>query len=193
MNKYYVAICTTMRILVSACVHLFRPFGVCCFVLFALYPTPAKRFFSLTFSASQQPNVFIIGFGLFLFAVYAKNICQMKVIELSSALTRNLTMQLMPFGTWIVSLLFYYEIDEKYGENWNDHSFVQLIGFVIVLIGSYLYMRVPKLHNQQIVLSIHPSASTTTTSNEFGHPMFTKGSITGSQSYVPIPYPDEGL
>jgi len=164
-----------------------------CFVLFALYPTAAKRFFSLTFSASQQPNVFMIGFGLFLFAVYAKNICQMKVIELSSALTRNLTMQLMPFGTWIVSLLFYYEIDETYGENWNDHSFVQLIGFIIVLIGSYLYMRVPKLHNQQIVLSIHPSASTTTTSNEFGHPMFTKGSITGSQSYVPMPYPDEGL
>ena len=87
--------------------------------------------------------LFIIGFVLFLAAIYGKNVTQMKVIEYSSALTRNLLMQLMPIGTWILSLVFYY-IDPNLGEPWNQYSYIRLAGFVVVLIGSYLYMKVPK-------------------------------------------------
>ena len=91
--------------------------------------------------------IFLIGFILFLLAIYGKNVTQMRVIELSSALTRNLTMQLMPIGTWLLSLIFYY-INKKYGESWNKYSYIRLIGFVFVLIGSYLYMKVPKNENE---------------------------------------------
>jgi hypothetical protein len=66
----------------------------------------------------------------------------MMVIQMSSALTRNLTMQLMPIGTWILSLIFYYYTgNADLGESLNQYSYVRFIGFVLVLIGSYLYMR----------------------------------------------------
>ena len=91
--------------------------------------------------------VFLISFLLFCAAIYGKNVTQMKVIEMSSALTRNLTMQLMPIGTWILSLSFYY-IDPQFGERWNKYSWIQLIGFIIVLCGSYLYMKVPKIQSE---------------------------------------------
>ena len=148
--------------------------GIC---LFFIEPSTATNFFLFAFSYHHG---FIIGFGLFLLTVYAKNITQMKVIELSSALTRNLTMQLMPFGTWIISLLFYYFVDERYGENWNKYSWLQLVGFLIVLGGSFLYMKVPK-RRPNILVSIQ------TGTDEL---MYTKGSVT-SRSYVP--FAEEGL
>eukprot|EP01083_Nonionella_stella_P071143 190920_1 len=87
--------------------------------------------------------VFLVIFVLFCLAIYGKNITQMKVIQLSSALTRNLTMQLMPIGTWILSLIAYF-VNPEYGEAWNDYSYIRLVGFLIVLYGSYLYMKLPK-------------------------------------------------
>ena len=56
---------------------------------------------------------------------------------------RNLTMQLMPIGTWIISLFVFYCVDPQYGEQWDAYSYMQLVGFVLVLVGSYLYMAVP--------------------------------------------------
>merc|ERR1719242_2933794 len=97
--------------------------------------------------------LFLISLVLFYVAIYGKNVTQMKVIEMSSALTRNLTMQLMPIGTWILSLTFYY-VDPRYGEQWNQYSYIRLIGFIIVLIGSYLYMKVPKIKNDKLKMSL---------------------------------------
>jgi len=96
--------------------------------------------------------LFLISLVLFFVAIYGKNVTQMKVIEMSSALTRNLTMQLMPIGTWVLSLTFYY-VDPKYGESWNKYSYIRLIGFVIVLCGSYLYMKVPTIKSRKELLS----------------------------------------
>merc|ERR1719361_3379692 len=97
--------------------------------------------------------LFLISLMLFYVAIYGKNVTQMKVIEMSSALTRNLTMQLMPIGTWLLSLIFYF-IDAQFGEPWNRYSYIRLIGFVIVLIGSYLYMKVPKIKNDKLKMSL---------------------------------------
>merc|ERR1719499_1395986 len=96
--------------------------------------------------------MFLIVLVLFYAAIYGKNVTQMKVIEMSSALTRNLTMQLMPIGTWILSLTFYY-VDPQYGEQWNKYSYIRLIGFIIVLCGSYLYMKVPTIKSRKELLS----------------------------------------
>merc|ERR1719242_2995 len=97
--------------------------------------------------------LFMISLVLFYVAIYGKNVTQMKVIEMSSALTRNLTMQLMPIGTWILSLTFYY-VDPRYGEQWNKYSYIRLIGFIIVLCGSYLYMKVPSIKNDKLKMSL---------------------------------------
>ena len=90
-------------------------------------------------------HIFLLSFFLFLLAIYGKNVTQMMVIKLSSALTRNLTMQFMPVGTWIMSLIFYYFVDEQYGEEWNNHSWIQLGGFILLLIGSHYYIKAPKV------------------------------------------------
>merc|ERR1719499_1937896 len=97
--------------------------------------------------------LFLISLVLFYVAIYGKNVTQMKVIEMSSALTRNLTMQLMPIGTWILSLTFYY-VDPQFGEQWNKYSYIRLIGFIIVLCGSYLYMKVPSIKNDKLKVSL---------------------------------------
>merc|ERR1712228_89482 len=54
------------------------------------------------------------------------------------------------YANWNVDNVtdFYYGINEQYGEEWNKYSWIQLSGFVIVLIGSYYYMTVPKVSSK---------------------------------------------
>eukprot|EP01083_Nonionella_stella_P188154 692899_1 len=91
-------------------------------------------------------TMFWVGLVLFMLAIYGKNVTQMKVIEMSSALTRNLTMQFTPVFTWILSLMFYYGLKHEnlgIGEPWTQYSVIRLIGFIMVLVGACMYMRLP--------------------------------------------------
>ena len=80
---------------------------------------------------------------LFMFSIYGKDTMQMKVTKLSSAMTRKLFQQLYPINTWILSIIIY-SIDNRYGEDWDQYSFLQLFGFIVVLYGTYIYYMQPR-------------------------------------------------
>ena len=89
---------------------------------------------------------FILFFCFFLIAIFSKNISQMLVIKLSSAVTRNLFMQIVPSVTWILSLSLHYIVldvngNKGYGEGWESNwDLFRVLGFVIVYIGAALYV-----------------------------------------------------
>eukprot|EP01083_Nonionella_stella_P095066 266821_1 len=90
---------------------------------------------------------FILFFGLFLIAIFAKNLSQMSVIKQSNAVTRNLFMQVVPSITWILSVSLYYGVlhfsgNDGYGEPWNSaYDSFRMVGFVIVYIGAMLFIK----------------------------------------------------
>eukprot|EP01084_Bolivina_argentea_P238902 401405_1 len=90
---------------------------------------------------------FVLFFAFFLLAIFLKEYAQMKLIKLSSAVTRNLFMQCVPSVTWILSLLLHYIVldvtgNPNYGEEWgNWWSLFRVCGFIIVAIGAYIYIR----------------------------------------------------
>jgi hypothetical protein len=74
-------------------------------------------------------NAFImVCFIIFLICVFGKDVLQMEVVKLSSALTRKMIQQLYPFVTWILSLITYY-INHKYGTGWHGYfTWLLLLG-----------------------------------------------------------------
>lgn len=80
---------------------------------------------------------------IFVFIFYGKDTLQMKVTQLSSAMTRKLFQQLYPINTWIMSLILH-AIVSSLGESWDNYAWVQLIGFIIVLYGTFVYYTEPK-------------------------------------------------
>ncbi len=97
-----------------------------------------------SFTACFKHHGFILCFVLFVLAIYGKDTMQMKVAKLTSSLTRKLFQQLYPLGTWALSLITY-SFNAVYGETWDKYSFVRLAGFIVVVIGTYLYIKPPKV------------------------------------------------
>ena len=91
-------------------------------------------------NAVKIPGIIECGL-LFLCVIYGKDVMQMRVTKLSSAMTRKLFQQFYPIGVWVVSLVMYYAVSHKFGENWDMiYSWVRLAGFLMVLYGTKVYM-----------------------------------------------------
>ena len=129
----------------------------------------------IKFISQKNNNIFWLVFTLFLIAIYGKNITQMIIIKLSNAVTRNLMTQFMPIGTWIMSLIFY-SINDNFGEKFYLIQFIRLIGFVLVLIGAYLYMKPPNLiQTKRVTLpqsGVIPSQTSISTQQIISHNNF---------------------
>ena len=83
--------------------------------------------------------------ALFLLAIFWKY--KSNSVIKHNAVTRNLFMQFVPSITWLLSLCVFYAVynvngDGNYGESWNsNYDIFRLFGFIIVFIGSFLYMK----------------------------------------------------
>lgn len=97
---------------------------------------------------------FILCYILFIIAIYGKDTMQMKVAKMTSSLTRKLFQQLYPIGTWILSLVTYC-IYSLYGEKWDNYAFLRLGGFIIILFGTYLYIKPPKEVSKNVAKHKH--------------------------------------
>ncbi|KAK2949414.1 putative Solute carrier family 35 member F6 [Blattamonas nauphoetae] len=70
------------------------------------------------------------------------NITGMFIIEVTSALTRNVLEPLRTMIVWIASLIQYYASGGIYGEKWTPLSFLQLGGFILITIGVFTYNQI---------------------------------------------------
>ena len=68
----------------------------------------------------------------------------MLVTSELTAVHRTIFEALRTFFIWIVDLIIY-QIDEDFGENWDNWSFMQLAGFLILVCAMLIYNRVIKL------------------------------------------------
>jgi hypothetical protein len=70
----------------------------------------------------------------------------MMVTSFSSAIHRNIYEALRSISTWALSVIIYYAWPESgAGEKLSWWSFLQAGGFVISIVGSFVYNRVVKL------------------------------------------------
>lgn len=75
----------------------------------------------------------------FIFGVGMCNICCFNVTKRISNLTRTLVDSCRTVVVWLVSLGLYYTGNQAWGSPWTEHSWLQLLGFVFLVIGNLVY------------------------------------------------------
>lgn len=89
--------------------------------------------------------VLCVTFVLFMASKYGRHTGSMRIAGMTSSLTRKFVQQLYPIGTWALSLIVYYAYSATYGEEWDhQQSSIRAVGFLFVIVGTYLYIRAPK-------------------------------------------------
>merc|ERR1712228_248933 len=78
--------------------------------------------------------------GIYLFSVFTFNIVGMMVTYRLSAVHRTLLEASRTAVIWIIDLtIHHYYPASTFGETWNAYSYLQLIGFVLLVIGQATY------------------------------------------------------
>jgi hypothetical protein len=77
----------------------------------------------------------------YVFAITINHACAVSITKRLSALHRCLLDTTSLLLVWIVQLILYYSISEEVGEAWTNWSFMQLGGFLLVMLGTYLFHR----------------------------------------------------
>jgi len=88
---------------------------------------------------------------LYVFSCATYNVAGMAVTSNLSAVHRTMMEASRTIGIWIIDLCVHYLIDKNisFGEAWMPYSWVQLIGFLVLLSGQSVYgavLKVPGLH-----------------------------------------------
>lgn len=81
---------------------------------------------------------------VFLFAVLFYNIFGMLVTSMSNALNRTLLESVRTLFIWSTMLIFHV-LGFSFGEVWSKWSWLQLFGFIILVIASLIYNKVVKI------------------------------------------------
>jgi len=62
-----------------------------------------------------------------------------------SAVHRTLIDSLRTVVVWFVDLFTFYAISKNFGDRWRPHTYLELVGFIILFVGSLLYNAVIKI------------------------------------------------
>lgn len=83
---------------------------------------------------------------IYLFAILMYNVSGMNVTAHLSAIHRTILEACRTLCIWLVQLFIFYVVKwEGHGEEWNDWSFLQAGGFVVLIIGTLTYNKILKL------------------------------------------------
>uniref|UniRef100_A0A7S1AB25 Uncharacterized protein n=1 Tax=Noctiluca scintillans TaxID=2966 RepID=A0A7S1AB25_NOCSC len=115
--------------------------------------------FALAFDQSGFLNMFgmvftspliILCVVLFSVCSYGKDAGKLKLTKRASTVLTKVLCLVMPFGTWIISLVFFgisvvAKWEPRVGENWSSPwDEVRLAGFVLIMFGSVVFVRAKK-------------------------------------------------
>lgn len=73
------------------------------------------------------------------------NYLGMQICRKLSAVTRCLVDCSRTIVVWSFELFLYYGVSKSYGQPWTKYSYLQVIGFVLLASGTFVYNRVLKL------------------------------------------------
>ncbi len=82
----------------------------------------------------------------YVFAVAGYNFCALSIARSLSSIHRTLLDAIRTISIWILELCLYYYINRSYGEKWNKYSYLQVIGFILLINGTLIYNQVYRLH-----------------------------------------------
>lgn len=95
-------------------------------------------------------NPKILGTGLVYAAcILCYNLFGMFVTKYTSAVLRTILEGLRTACIWIANLFIFYVIPQKvktFGEAWNDWSYLQLCGFLFLLLGMFVYNGIVRIN-----------------------------------------------
>ncbi|KAJ5075222.1 hypothetical protein M0811_07575 [Anaeramoeba ignava] len=99
-----------------------------------------------TFVMLYHSGVLIAYTLTYIAAIFAINILGMYITSFSSALFRNILEGIRPFLIWITLLIVYYSSpDSELGEKWTKWSWLELVGFIVTIFGTFVYNKSIKL------------------------------------------------
>lgn len=79
-----------------------------------------------------------LGLG-YMTSIAMYNLCGLKVTKSLSAVTRCLVDSVRGVLVWCISLLMFYNGDPMYGTPWTVHSYLQIVGFTFLVVGTLTY------------------------------------------------------
>jgi len=87
----------------------------------------------------KNTRIFLVGL-LYVTAILCYNLFGMFVTQYTSAVMRTILEGLRCACIWITNLFIFYVFHpDKMGEEWNDWSYLQLCGFLFLLLGMFIY------------------------------------------------------
>jgi len=90
--------------------------------------------------------ILIVFVLLYLLSIAFYNFFGLSVTKQLTAVHRTLIDACRTICVWIIEIILYYFVSHDYGESWNTPwSFLQLGGFVLLLLGTLIYNGVLKL------------------------------------------------
>ncbi|KAL0227665.1 hypothetical protein RCL1_003808 [Eukaryota sp. TZLM3-RCL] len=87
--------------------------------------------------------VLIVLIVLFIVVVLFYNIYGQKITQKLSSVHRTVIESLRSLGVWMVGLALYWVSRGKFGESWEEHSWLKGVGFVLLLVSSLVYNSAP--------------------------------------------------
>jgi len=82
---------------------------------------------------------------LYAFVIMGLNFTAMMVTQQYSAIHRTILEAVRTLCIWMTNLVIYYYITNQFGEVWSDWSWIQLLGFALLLLGLFIYNQVIEL------------------------------------------------
>ncbi|ELP90439.1 hypothetical protein EIN_016680 [Entamoeba invadens IP1] len=81
----------------------------------------------------------------YIFIILLFNFAGTAVIQYSNAMIRNILEPMRMITVWIVSVFIYYAISTNFGESIGFNTILQVVGFVLLVLGFLLYTKVIKI------------------------------------------------
>ena len=121
--------------------------------------------------------------GAYFVAILLYNVSANYVTQCLSAVVRSILEACRVMGVWIVDLLLFYCASgalHKIGESWSDWSFMELIGFGILMYGTFAYkalVKIPWVDEEQYYLAEQDAKEAVANERESQQGLQKEGSI----------------
>lgn len=80
-----------------------------------------------------------IMFGVYFVAIFGYNLFAVLVTFLLNSIWHAILDNFRPITIWIADMFIFYFINEAFGEAWTEHSWLQVLGMVVLLYGTSIY------------------------------------------------------
>lgn len=93
---------------------------------------------------AHNPHILML-FLLYMVVILLYNATAMMVTNQFSAVHRTILEVMRTLLIWIVNLFIFYEVSDKFGEQWTIWSWFELLGFVLLFVGMFIFNEVIEL------------------------------------------------